>query len=615
MGERQQSGLFSGMEDAVTQAAKGRPIPSGRPSGRPFDASRQGSSGFPVGDPDGRPLGRTDQMRTTDSGRPTPDDRGDPPPHEMRPYQLAALAGIDALQQSGKRSALLVLATGLGKTVIAAEYIRRQVEAGNRLLFVAHREELIDQTARTLRRAGVACDVEQGPRRASMAARVVVASLQSLQGARLARFGEAHFGVVIIDEAHHAPAASYRRIIARFARAFLLGLTATPARLDGKPLGAMFGDVAYRYELREAIRDRWLAPMIARRVVVEGLDLRTVGKLAGDFNLGELNAIMGAERILHRVCAPLVELAGDRPTMLFAVSVQHAHQLADVLTKRYHRSAVALDGATAKDERRDQLDRFNRGEFQYLINYGLFTEGFDSPRIRCVAIARPTMSWALYVQMLGRGARLLGLTLEESIAAGKLDFLLLDFAGNTGKHRVIGPADALAGTQAQLEPEVRAEIDDLLAGGERNVSDVLAEVQASMHERAGRVEVLAVAAYRASQVDPFLGEQLTSPVVAAGGPITEAMRKALLDQLGMRKPPDSLTMAEAESWIAAAQKRRRAGLASFKQCSALRRASIDEVALRKMTAARANELITKLAMAAWNPAALAREPERKGAIR
>ena len=590
MTSRQQLCLFS----------DGRPGSSGRSSGVVRTALEQRSSGIPVGVPDGRPL----DFRS-DDGRPIPSGTGEiPPPPEMRPYQLDALAAIERAQAEKKRSTLLVLATGLGKTVIAAERIRRRVEA-NRLLFLAHREELIEQTANKLRDARVNASIEMASRKASLSSRVVVASVQSLQGRRLLRFPRGHFDEIIIDEAHHGAAKSYRNILAHFDGAFVFGLTATPDRADGKSLADMFESVAYRYELREAIADGWLAPIVARRVVVEGVDLRGVSKVAGDFNVAELDAIMGAEKVLHRTCAPLVELAGSRPTILFAVSVAHAHQLAELLSTRYGRTAVALDGSTDKSDRRLALQAFARREFQYLVNCALFTEGFDSPGIECVAVARPTMSRALYTQMIGRGTRK---------APGKTSCLVLDFVGNS-RHSLRGPADALAGSGADLSPEMRAEIEALLSADAADVGSAMSAAEERLHAKATSVSVLAVAAYRASQVDPFLGEQLPSHVLSGGGALTEAMRQALKLELGMAKPPDTLTMFEAQSWIDAAKKRKRAGLATFKQCSALRRANIDEAQLRRMPVARANELISMLAAADWRPSALAAVPERKGAIR
>jgi len=582
---------------------------SGLSNQRPSDV--RPASGPPFYLTSGSPLGvrTSDGGGDPDSGRQTAEQVEDTEPEKptLRPYQLAASDAAFQEWAKGNRRTLIVMATGCGKTVLAADVIRRMSQQGSRSLFVAHREELLEQTIDKLRKAGVKAELEQASHRASLAANVVVASVQSLQRARLERFPRSHFGLVVVDEAHHAAAKSYQNQLEHFELATVLGLTATPKRADGKALGKTFDSVAFTLPLRQAIRDGWLAPLSIRRVRLKSLDLRGVSKSNGDFNQGELDALMSQERVLHETLAPLVEMAGTRKTIVFAVSVSHAHQMAKLLIERYSKRAVALDGKSDKWWRKQVLREFAEGQHQYLVNCSLFTEGFDEPSIECVGLARPTLSAGLYTQMIGRGTRL-------SKATGKVDCLGLDFVGNS-RFGLAGPLDALAGDD--VPDDVREEVEKMLATGETAaVSDLIDTATAAAADLAKNVHVIAVAAYRASEVDPFLGDHIQSGK-PGGGPLTQQMREQLVDLLGMKHPPVQLTMDEAQRWVDGARRRTRAGLCSFKQCKALRRAQIDEKLVAKMTIKRANELCGLLAVhkPAWHPDALRNEPERRGNIR
>ncbi len=298
------------------------------------------------------------------------------------------------------------MATGTGKTTSFVERTRRCKLNGGRTLILADRDELIRQPQRKLEAIGIVADVEKARERAGLSAKVVIASVQSLRGARLTRFPRDHFDLVIADEADLAMAPSWRAIIDHFATAKLLGVTATPIRADGQALGEIFDSVAYRYEIRDAIRDGYLAPIVARRVVLDGIDLSAVKTRGGDLAQDQLAAILETERAISGVVVPLIELARDRPTVVFGVDVAHAEALAAALNDRRPGCARAVSGDTAQDERRGLLEAYERGEFQFLCNCALLCRGWDAPHTSCVAIARPTKSWALACQMAGRGTRL-----------------------------------------------------------------------------------------------------------------------------------------------------------------------------------------------------------------
>jgi superfamily II DNA or RNA helicase len=254
----------------------------------------------------------------------------------LRPYQLDAVqAATEALEKS--RSVLLVLATGLGKTVIFCAIAKQFVPRGP-VLVLAHREELIAQAARQFKRwTGMEAGIEKAE--ATCAGHkdrppVVIASVQSLsRPARLEAYQREAFSLVIVDECHHATSASYRLILDHFAPAKVLGVTATPDRHDRQALGQVFEAAPFAFDLEDGIRGGWLAPVRQMRVVVESLDFSRVRTNAGDLNEADLEQILLEERHLHAVATPTLEHAGQRKTLIFATSVQHAHQLAAVLNR------------------------------------------------------------------------------------------------------------------------------------------------------------------------------------------------------------------------------------------------------------------------------------------
>jgi hypothetical protein len=171
-------------------------------------------------------------------------------------------------------------------------------------------------------------------------------------------------------------------------------------------------------------------------VHVEKLDFSAVRTTAGDLNAGDLERLLIEEGPLHQIAWPIVDLARERPTMVFAATVAHARALARAMEAHAPGRVCVLDGTTDREVRRHAVEAFARGEYQYMVNCALFTEGFDLPALSCIALARPTKSRALYAQMVGRGTR---------IAPGKDDCLLLDFRGNAGRHALVSAVDALAG--------------------------------------------------------------------------------------------------------------------------------------------------------------------------
>lgn len=499
----------------------------------------------------------------------------------LRPYQLAAIEAAITDFTAGRRRTLIVLPTGTGKTVVFAELVRRAAARGRRSLVLAHRSELLDQAAAKLAAAGVDAAIEQGQRRAPLDAPCVIASVQTMRGPRLERWPADAFDAIVVDEAHHAVSDSYGGILSRFARARVIGVTATPDRLDGVGLGEVFESCSYRYELRDAIRDGWLAPICARRVTLEGLDLAAVHVRAGDFDRTELAAVMTNERVLHGVAAPLLEQAGARRTIVFAVDVAHAAALAEILNRYEPSAARAIDGSASATDRAAALAAFRAGEFRILVNCALFVEGFDEPSIACVAVARPTKSRALYAQMVGRGTRL---------APGKADCLVLDFAARS-RHRLIGPADVLAGRV--VEDDVSELVNAAIAGLGAGVQVEIALAEAEGHH--ATAAITAVVRYRTEAIDPFL-ELAPAPAGPDTSELATDRQRDALDRAGIGKLPDQLTKNEASRWLDAIVRRRAAGLSSLKQMRLLRRFGVDA---RTMTFADASAVIDRMEVTGW----------------
>lgn len=375
--------------------------------------------------------------------------------YRLRPYQEAAAAAVlDGLAQ-GRRRVVLSLPTGAGKTATAATLARR---LGWPVLWLAHRDELIRQAADAFRRAWpeARIGIVQADRD-EPDADVVVASIQSLHPRRLQRWAPARFGLVVIDEAQHAPAPSYRAVLDRLTPRLLLGLTATPFRADRASLATVFPDgVAYAYGLREAIRDGWLVDIRAYRVAGPA-DLDAVPTRAGDLAAGDLERAVNTTDRNALLVAAYRQHADGRRALAFAAGVAHAHALAAAF-RSAGIPAEAVDGSMPLEDRRAVLARLRGGETRVVANAMLLTEGFDEPSVAAVLLARPTKSLALYTQMAGRGTR---------PAPGKADLVLIDVADNTRRHRLVTvrallglrrdpPAGASLGTVLDREDRITA---------------------------------------------------------------------------------------------------------------------------------------------------------------
>ena len=427
------------------------------------------------------------------------------------------------------KSTLISMATGGGKTHIMG-HVARQWPQG-RIMLIAHREELIHQGADKLSQiTGEAVAIEMADREADednllARPRIVVSSVQTLNSVRrghyrMEKFDPDEFGLLLTDEAHHATAASYRRIYDYFGRnpeLRHLGVTATPDRADEEALGQIFESVAFEYGILDAVNDGWLVPIEQQLVHCQGLDLSACKSTRRDLQERDVAAIMKREEMLHKVVHPTIELAGDSPTLVFAASVEHAHLMAEIFNRHRQNSAVALDGKTDRDARRTELERFANGEFQYLCNCALFLEGFDEPRIGVVAMARPTKSRSLYAQTIGRGTRPLPNLVDDLQTAalrktaiatsGKSSLLVLDFVGNSGRHKLVSTADILGGNESdQVVERATSNAKRKSAQGERvNMQAELEAARLELEEesRKRRKHIKPKARFNTKSVNPF----------------------------------------------------------------------------------------------------------------
>lgn len=354
---------------------------------------------------------------------------------ELRPYQVEAIERIRKAEARGVRRQLGVAATGLGKTIVFCA-LAKQMNV--RTLVVAHRDELIEQAAAKVKEVWPEADVGvvKGARD-EVSARVVVASVQTLaRTERLARLLEPTlldlppFGLVIVDEAHHAAAVTYRNVMhaLRCGEAdgpLLLGVTATPDRGDGKGLDDLFDEVTFAYDLRWGIARGFLSDLKGLRVrLSKALDVKVT---RGDYDQGQAGAWLedaGAPALIARA---LAEHAQGRRTLVFTPTVATAQLVVDECRARGIRAA-SVDGAMAMDDRRATLAAYAAGDIDVIANCMVLTEGYDEPRTDCIVVARPTKSRALYTQMVGRGTR---------VHVEKTDCLVIDVVGASDEHDLV----------------------------------------------------------------------------------------------------------------------------------------------------------------------------------
>ena len=511
---------------------------------------------------------------------------------ELRPYQRQARDRIHAEWDAGHTRTLLVLPTGTGKTIVFASVAADQVRAGDRVLILAHRGELLEQAADKLQRStGLVSAVEKAESTCLDSwFRVVVGSVQTLQRtARLERFPQDYFGTIIIDEAHHAITDGYRRILDYFSGAKVLGVTATPDRGDMRNLGEVFDSLAFEYKLTDAIKEGYLCKIMAQTIPLQ-LDITSVTMSGGDYAVGDLGTAL--DPYLEQIAAEMARRCKSRKTVVFLPLIRTSQKFRDLLGAHGFRAAE-VNGQS--DDRRQVLADFDAGKYNVLCNSMLLTEGWDCPSVDCVVVLRPTKVRSLYSQMVGRGTRL---------SPGKTDLLLLDFLWMTDKHELCRPADLVCEdrTVARQMTEHLAE-----SGCPEDIEEAAA--QASEDVVAQREEALAKQLEeqrrkKAKLVDPLQyemsiqAEDLAGYVPAFGweaGPPSE-QQTAALEKLGIL--PDAVESAgKAALLLDRLNKRRDEGLTTPKQIRCLEKYGFQHVGTWSFEAAC--HMIDRIAAQGW----------------
>ena len=367
----------------------------------------------------------------------------------LRPYQEEALRSINAFSEKGINKQLVVLPTGSGKTVIFS-HLPQFKQNSLPMLVLAHRSELLYQAKEKISWSNPELDIqiEQADNVAGYCD-VVVASVPTLgraESERILKYPKDYFKSIVIDEAHHAAAPTYRRILDYFNAPFVLGVTATPQRSDNTRLTDVFDEIVYYKTIQDLIEDGYLCSLVGYRIKTD-TDISGVATNEGDYVASQLeDAIDTPERNAHIVAA-YNSLVPESKAIVFCAGVKHANNLATSFASAQIKTEVIL-GATDSDSRRDILARFRMGTTKVLINVGVLTEGFDEPTIETIILARPTRSTLLYTQIVGRGTRL---------HEGKPHCTILDFADTTRGKKPIGLPSLLG-----LPPEFDLQGQDLI---------------------------------------------------------------------------------------------------------------------------------------------------------
>jgi superfamily II DNA or RNA helicase len=400
----------------------------------------------------------------------------------------------------------------------------------------------------------------------------------------------------------------------------VLGLTATPDRLDGKDLGRLWQAAPFDYGIKFGIDNGWLVP-VRQKTIHSSIDVSQVKVAKGDLEAGELGNLMKDEKVVHEIVQPALEHALDlgdgqldeserpyyqslrpRRTLIFVPTVAVATEVARVINNWLPGQAMAVSGQTPADERKLILDRYQSGDIGFVANVGVLTEGFDNTGIEAVVMARPTKSRALYTQCLGRGTRVLPDTIEgpwgrletpelrkEAIAASaKPHVTVLDLVGNAGRHSLVRAGHILG---AEYDPRVY----ERAAGADGDVMENLSRAAREIEEedeqakaeaererlaaeerrrqwREKRRGLVMVGKVKSREIDPFRALGVTPPVNTSTAGRSPASLKQIefLRKAGVPSP-GNLSKAEAGKLIGEINRRRDQGLCTLKQAHHLKR--------------------------------------------
>lgn len=406
---------------------------------------------------------------------------------QLRPYQLNAVNATEADWKAGEQSCLVYSPTGTGKTVIFIELAGRATGLNERVMIIVDRDELVSQTVqRIVSTLGIYPDIEQGDMWATTNSHtrspIIVATIQSLRSRgksdipRYQRFDPRTFHRILVDEAHLTITSSFTEVLNHFTEGNpdirIAGFTATPKRADGRSLAQLYPKCSFEYPMIDAINDGYLVPVKGKVITVSSVSLKglKVNSKTKDFTDRQVGELMEQEKAIFETVGALLRETVGKQTIVFTPRVNHAKLMAAAINQELPDSARVIHGELNKDRRKRIIEDFKAGRIQYLCNCAVLTTGFDAPNIEVVANCRPTKSWALFTQIVGRGTRPLpgvvdgDKTKDERITAiadsAKPHLTVLSFVGREGSMNLVGPEDVLAGDMEP--PEVLARAKEII---------------------------------------------------------------------------------------------------------------------------------------------------------
>ena len=421
-------------------------------------------------------LGNDPRLKEIDDYLPTQQGKAiDGKKLELREYQKEALVSLEAMRSNNETIALLYHATGTGKTVTA---VMDAKHCGGRVLFVAHTMELVNQAHSTFK--NLWNNVSVGKFADSIkefTSHVVCGSIQSI-ALNLELFKDNDFDYIIVDEAHHASADTYQKVLAYFKPKFTLGLTATPERADDADILEIFKNTAHKLDIQTAVEIGALVPVRCIRIHTN-IDMTNVRFNSVKYNIRDLDEKIFVPERNKLIVETWLKFVSDKRTVVFCASVKHAEEIAK-LFQNAGVSALAVSGGMKTAERNEQLAKFANGDTKVLCACDLLNEGWDCPQTEVLFMARPTMSKVLYTQQLGRGMR---------NYEGKTHLMVFDFVDNASQynapyslHRLFRIKDYRAGGLILGKKGDREAEEALYAKGERPDAIVDYPVHATDYE-------------------------------------------------------------------------------------------------------------------------------------
>lgn len=516
----------------------------------------------------------------------------------LRPYQQEARESVHREWSLGRRWTMAWLATGTGKTILGANIARDIVEGGGRAIVLSHTKELVGNFAAWMDRAGIPTAIEMAGlyAQAMDGYAAVSASVPTMQGDRLETWEPGHFRVAIVDEVHHALAATYVRALKHLQPEYVLGLTATPDRADGQKLSAIFDSVAYRYSMLDAIRAEYPGPYLCRPIyhyVSLPIHLGAMRKRERDYTDDHLQA-----RILPHVgivANAIRQTHEGRQTIAFLPGVMACQGVASALRSM----GVPADWVSGeREDRAGVFEAYTRGDVRVVVNVAVATEGVDLPITGCVVLGRPTTSRLMLIQQIGRGTR-------RHDASGKKDFLVVDLAMQTGDPLSLMAFASDCFDDGQIDPATleiaRSSVRDRVARGEQGIdlADAIEQAAETVAERAREWRVKAEARDvigRSVKLDPLAMRDILSlpkaPANAMAMPASAAQVHAL-EKWGLEGCA-GVSKRLAGHMLDKLIERKNKGLASPKQLGALIRNGVPAKEARALSFTEASSRLDGL---------------------